>query len=598
MRDLAGQERIVAEYPYIDLDGNVLYTVQRWTPKRFTIAPELPPAAQRVLFSLSAIAHARDTGVPLYVVEGERDAVRLINAGIPATTNVSGAQARWLPQYSDQLAGCNVVVVADNDEPGRNHARVVAAAVAATAKSVRLVYPGYGKDISAMLDAGYMLEHLEPLPLKASLHSVLASAVVEKRVAWAWKNYIPLGSLSIIEGDPGDGKSTLTCDLLGRWSSGAPLPDGSNHAGPWSTMMVSVEDDASTTIKPRLRAAGADLDRVVIVLGGQSPELPYNLGVDLRATEDDIRQHGVRILILDPLMALLPDGVNGYIDAEVRRSLAPLQSMAARLDVAVVVVRHLTKSATQALYAGSGSIGIIGAARAAFIVSTEPNPNNPNDAERRLFVPNKSNLVRKPPSLAYQIVEDGHKSDVAKVRWLGTTEWTAEKLFKARTRGQTKVDEAEAWLLAYIAKAPEGEVDAGDAEADAREDGIKRTPLYDAKRRAGIVSIKTAEFQPRTVWRLPVVRAVSLARTAGMSGTTESPTVTTHTEIQDILDFSSRTTGRIASDERSEEPLDPEVSLLARARVCEVCGSTNVRVFAKPWYTIRCQAHDPRSFSS
>src|SRR4029079_3946864 len=157
-----------------------------------------------------------------------------------------------------------VVVYGDNDPPGRAHARAVAASVRPYAASVSLVVPRHGKDVSDLLDAGDSLDDVDPLSDQEEVAAYVAANVRTRRVEWAWGGYVPLGKLSLIEGDPGDGKSVLTVDLAARWSSGAPMPDGTVHDGPWPVFMVSAEDDMEDTIVPRLIAAGARLDYVTL----------------------------------------------------------------------------------------------------------------------------------------------------------------------------------------------------------------------------------------------------------------------------------------------------------------------------------------------
>jgi hypothetical protein len=245
LSDVMGLPHITARYPYVDISNRLLWTVERWAnPKTFKVDPYLPPPSERVLFQVPAIEYARHMSETLFIVEGEKDALRLADLNIPATTNVGGAGAgKWLPQYSESLAGINLVIVADNDAPGRAHAREVARSVKPFAKSVTLMCSPYGKDLTDLLDAGYSIDALQLLPDEDGMGAFVASSVKTRKVEWAWAKRFPMGKVSIIEGDPGDGKSVLTVDLVARWSSGTPMPDGEPGVGPVQVVMISAEDD-------------------------------------------------------------------------------------------------------------------------------------------------------------------------------------------------------------------------------------------------------------------------------------------------------------------------------------------------------------------
>lgn len=159
MVDLQGLPHITNEHPYTH-NGQILWVVERWAnPKTFRCRPGLPPPSERVLYNEPAINWCRANHEILNVVEGERDVDNCDARGIPATTNVGGA-GKWSPQNTEQVAGISLRIVADNDAPGRAHARAVAAATRKACPSVELTHSRIGKDLTDAFNAGYGLEAL------------------------------------------------------------------------------------------------------------------------------------------------------------------------------------------------------------------------------------------------------------------------------------------------------------------------------------------------------------------------------------------------------------------------------------------------------
>jgi len=229
--------------------------------------------------------------------------------------------------------------------------------------------------------------------------------VAPRAVRWLWPGRVPLGKLTVLDGDPGLGKSTVVLDLAARVSRGAPLPDDSlgDLRGAASVVLLCDEDGIADTVRPRLEAAGADLTRVVAVTAVPGPRglRPPRLPFDSLAIIRIVNAHAARLLVVDPLMAYLDAAVTAYRDQTVRAALAPLTLLADRAGVAVVVVRHLTKTgAASSLYRGGGSIGIIAAARSGLLVALDP--HDPT-GQRRVLATTKGNLAQPAPALIYTL---------------------------------------------------------------------------------------------------------------------------------------------------------------------------------------------------
>jgi hypothetical protein len=171
-----------------------------------------------------------------------------------------------------------------------------------------------------------------------------ASEIEAKPVRWLWPNRIPIGKVTLIGGEPGLGKSQLTCAIAAAISTGGQWPCGGEGDAPTGSLIIfSAEDDAEDTIKPRLEAAGADPTRILIVSAVETGDRPgrrsFNLQSDLPPLEQAILgTEGAIAVIVDPMTSYLGK-VDSHKNAELRAVLEPLAELAARLGVAIVGTR-------------------------------------------------------------------------------------------------------------------------------------------------------------------------------------------------------------------------------------------------------------------
>ena len=506
--DLAAQPHRVIAYEYQRADGSTAYIVDRWAnPKTFRVRGTLPSPAERVLYQLPALEWARSAGAVVYYVEGEKDADALVQRGHVATTNFGGTGG-WLPHYAEQLEGLNVIVIADNDPPGRAHGRAVVADLRHKCNAVRLVVVRHGKDISDQLAAGYGVDELEPLSEQDELPAVRADNVTTRRIEWAWRKRFPFGKLSTVEGDPGDGKSLMTLDLTARWSSGRPMPDGSEHGGPYHVILVSAEDDEADTIAPRLAVAGARMDNVTMVTAGSTPDSPFTFANDLAALERLITSTGARIVVFDPLTAFMSSNVDSHNDLSVRQALWPLKSLAQRTGCAIIVVRHLNKGGTgvKAIYRGNGSIAFIGAARCGHAVARDPE----DEPDGRLLATVKSNISRLPDTLRFR-VESTPDGETPYIAWGGVSELTAQQALDGPRRGGTYGDDKadvenrvrkyeREFLMDILADGPKSWKEIVEI---GRADGFTEHTLRRARAEAGLIKLMGADGQASVRWARP-----------------------------------------------------------------------------------------------
>lgn len=244
-------------------------------------------------------------------------------------------------------------------------------------------------------------------------------------VEWLWRGWLPCGKLTMLDGDPGLGKSTLLADLIGRVTSGSDFFGERRPREPGSVLLLSSEDDAADTILPRLLAAGADLSRVHLLRPSwrNAAGRPFCIPDDLPYLENLAQRLQPKLIAIDPIVAYFAAWVSCFNDASVRQALLPLQELAARHRCAVIMVRHLNKSGqTKALYRGGGSIGFNGAARTVMLVT-----KHPEEEDQRILSWVKGNLAPPQVGLAYRL-EVVPTQGCCRVTWMGAVEFAPDEL--------------------------------------------------------------------------------------------------------------------------------------------------------------------------
>jgi RecA-family ATPase len=209
---------------------------------------------------------------------------------------------------------------------------------------------------------------------------VKLSEVETRQIEWLWPNRIPFGKITILDGDPGIGKSLLAITIAACISTGRRLPDGTPG---WQggIILIAPEDSAEDTIKSRMEAAGCDPSQVLLlnsVLYFDEKkvdiyERPFSLSRDLKDLEIEIRRNNAVLVVIDPLMAVLGRNIDSSRDQDIREVFTPLAQLAERTGSAILIIRHLNKgNSANILYRGSGSIGIIASARMGLLVAQDP----------------------------------------------------------------------------------------------------------------------------------------------------------------------------------------------------------------------------------
>src|SRR6266487_1249668 len=263
---------------------------------------------------------------------------------------------------------------------------------------------------------------------------VKLSEVETQQIDWLWQRRVPLGKITLLDGDPGVGKSLLAITIAACISTGRPMPDGTpGRQG--SIILITSEDSAEDIIKPRMEAAGGDPSRVVLLNAVLSFDVkrlfmydrPFSLSRDLKDLEVGIRRHNAILVVIDPLMAVLGRNIDSSRDQDVREVFTPLAQIAERTGCAILIIRHLNKgNSANSLYRGAGSIGIIAAARIGLLVA-----HDPGDEQKRVFATIKNNLSKVATNLTFQIVEN--EPGVPYIQWLGENHHTTSALLRPGT---------------------------------------------------------------------------------------------------------------------------------------------------------------------
>jgi hypothetical protein len=319
--------------------------------------------------------------------------------------------------------------------------------------------------------------------------------VVQREVRWLWPRYVPLGMITLFDGDPDQGKTFVTLDLVARVTQGWSMPletSGTCGAPPANALLMSAEDAVDQTIKSRLEALGANHSRIFcleyVCDDPARPDdvRPIMLPDDLPLLEERIVTHEARLVVIDPFSAFLSPKFDGNKDADVRRVLHQVKLVAERTGAAFVIVRHLNKMSSVAnpMYRGGGSIAIIGAARSAFLFGRDPDDQT---GQRRVFARIKGNLCPPPPSLAYHIEPCLGSAVVA---WDGEVDQTAADLLakSLAPAGGEKRGDAVRFLAMRLAAEP---VTFNLLKDEASKAGISERTLRRAKKQLGIKAKKS-----------------------------------------------------------------------------------------------------------
>lgn len=277
-----------------------------------------------------------------------------------------------------------------------------------------------------------------PNSFGSKLELIKASDIKPKQVRWLWYPYIPFGKVTLLQGDPGDGKSKLMLSLAALLSKGAPLPfsDDEESYEPVTIIYQTTEDDADDTVVPRFNAAGGDGERLVFI---KEDVKRLTFGDD--RIREAVEQCDAKLLILDPMSSYIGDDCSMNNANETRAEFNHLIAVAKDTGCAIVIIAHMNKAKdTSPLYRTNGSIDIAGAARSILAITRTANSANP--AERYL-VQVKSNLAPMGSAILFEVADKG-------VNFLDELEMTAEDAFAATAPRMGRPNDREEAATAFI----------------------------------------------------------------------------------------------------------------------------------------------------
>ena len=380
-----------------------------------------------------------------------------------------------------------------------------------------------GRDITHLPAVSQPRELGDDTPVAALRIAVTAPQLLTRRlsefparsVTWLWRNWLPAGKLTIIDGYPGDGKSHIAAWIVAALSRGRPMLDAS-PTEPCDVLWLSYEEDPHDTIRPRLEAADADLDRIHLIEGidrGDDPpgevSTEHALLIEAKLTEFKAKGSPVRVLVIDPLSLVLPTKTDTNNDAGSRQALQPLARLAQRHGVAVLVIRHFNKGrGEKALLKGGGSIGFAAAARAVWTVT-----DHPEDPERKVLAVAKLSNGKKPSARAFQIVgaslpptaDAPHGIETSRLEWGEEMAQSADDLLASTYEDAEHREERQHcgdWLVEYLFAQPEQSAKADDVIRAAKSAGFGDRAVRKAAGRAGVIRERVG-YGGGSVYRLP-----------------------------------------------------------------------------------------------
>ena len=405
--------------------------------------------------------------------------------------SLGGVSARALQQFLSERPDVErVFLCLDADKAGEDACKRLAGLLPDTV-SVTRIQP-------CMKDWNDVLAHRAEIPNRNYFKSIVLkepskpetvkiirmSGVELTPVEWLWKPYLPFGKLSVLQGNPGEGKTYFAMHLAAACTNGKLLPN-MERMEPFNVIYQTAEDGLGDTVKPRLIEAGADLDRVLVI-----DDSDVQLTLSDERIEKAIIENNARLVIIDPIQTYLGADVDMNRANEVRPIFMRLGQVAQRTGCAILLIGHLNKAAgMQSLQRGLGSIDIAAAVRSVMFIGKLK-----HDPTMRILTHEKSSLAPPGASLAFSLGDEGG------FRWVGEYDITADEMLSGiEPQRETKTQQAKDLICALLAGGKQ--VLSEDIDKAALERGIPGRTVRDAKRELGdALKSKIVEGRKKVFW--------------------------------------------------------------------------------------------------
>ena len=305
------------------------------------------------------------------------------------------------------------------------------------------------------------------------LRLIKMSDVEPTKVEWLWYPYIPYGKVTIIQGDPGEGKTTLILNLAALLSKGEKLPESEEKSDPINIIYQTAEDGLSDTVKPRLIAANADDERITVI-----DESKLELSLTDERLEQAIIETKAKLVILDPLQAYIGANVDMHRANEIRPVMKHLAEVAQRQQCAVVLIGHLNKAiGMKSSYRGLGSIDIPASARSVLLVGRiKDNPTV------RVMAQVKSSLAPEGEPIAFELNKE------TGFRFIGKYDISIDDLLNG-VATTSKLEQAEKLLRDMLSDG--SSIKQKQLQQQAKIRNISERTLNEAKKNVGVKSFRS-----------------------------------------------------------------------------------------------------------
>ena len=404
---------------------------------------------------------------------------------------LGGVSAKALQQFLSERPDMErVFLCLDSDKAGEDACKRLAALLPET-MSVTRIQPCM-KDWNDVLvhrteipNRNYFKSIVLKEPAKPETVKIIRMSDVELTpVEWLWKPYLPFGKLSVLQGNPGEGKTYFAMHLAAACTNGKLLPN-MERMEPFNVIYQTAEDGLGDTVKPRLIEVGADLNRVLVI-----DDSDVQLTLSDERIEKAIVENNARLVIIDPIQAYLGSDVDMNRANEVRPIFMRLGQVAQRTGCAILLIGHLNKAAgMQSLQRGLGSIDIAAAVRSVMFIGKLK-----HDPTMRILTHEKSSLAPPGVSLAFSLGDEGG------FRWFGEYDITADEMLSGiEPQRETKTQQAKDLICTLLAGGKQ--VLSEDIDKAALERGIPGRTVRDAKRELGdALKSKIGEGRKKVFW--------------------------------------------------------------------------------------------------